>query len=129
MAKVLAESIPAENRVKPTRQPQRSQHGWHKEAAPQVIENFPTVDDGQAVGYIPCFGSDDGQQPGQQLPIAANPAAQTAGIDQVAGGIFFIQDDIRHQRGAPVNSLKEIVAEQGVFAHLTDQAALEGRTS
>jgi len=65
------------------------------------------------------------EQPGQQLPVAANPTPHAVGVHQVARRKFLVQGDICDQRGSSVNPFKQVVAEKGILANLTGQAAFK----
>ncbi len=79
------------------------------------------------MGMVPLFAREQGQKPGQQLPIAADPALQAAGVDQVARRVFLVQNNVRDQRRASNDPLEQVMAEQGVLADLPFQAALKSR--
>ena len=72
-----------------------------------------------------CAGT-RGQQPRQQLPVAAHPAVCAASVGQVVRRVVLVKDDVGDQAGAAVDALEQIVAEQGILGHPAGQAALEG---
>ena len=65
-------------------------------------------------------------QPGQQLPVAADPAVQAPDILRITRREPFVEHDVRGQRGAAVQPLEQIMADQCVFRHPAHQALAEG---
>ncbi len=121
---------PHQRRAGQQAQPGRRQHdhqGGSHQAAAQVIEDFPAVDERQPVGLLPAAGARHArQQPGQQLPVAANPAMHPPGVHQVMRRVVFDQHDIGNQGHPAMSAFKQVVAEQGVFRDAPGQAGLEG---
>ena len=66
---------------------QRRRH----QAAPQVVEDLPTGQGRQRISLAPSrLHRHPGQQPGQQLPVAANPAVAATGIGAISGWILLV---------------------------------------
>ncbi len=68
-----------------------------------------------------------GQQPGDELPVAADPAVASLDVGAVAGRIFLVQLHVAEQAGAGVAALQQIVAEYAVFRKAASQRLLERR--
>ncbi len=98
-------------------------HGRRRhQAAPQVVEDLPARDEGQAVAGEARAAGDPGEQPAQDLPVAAHPAVLAPGVDEDARRVVVHDLHVRDERGARVEALEEVVRQEGVLGH----APLEG---
>ena len=117
---------PGRRQLGPAQQEERGQ-GDRQQAAPQVVEQFPARQRRQGVGRTAAIGSGHtGQQPAQQLPVAAHPAITSAGIGLIGGRILFIQQHVGQQGRAQVAAFQQVMAENPVFRKALTQRALEG---
>ena len=65
-------------------------------------------------------------QPGQKLPVAADPPVPAAHVSAVAGGIFLVHHDIAQQPCARVTPFDKIVAQDPVLGETSGERPLEG---
>ena len=65
------------------------------------------------------------REPGQQLPVAPDPAVLAPGVGQVAGGVVVVDDDVGGQAGAGVAPLDQVVREQRVLGEAAVRRLLE----
>ena len=98
-------------------QPQPAGHKQRKQrrrqqTAAQVVQDFPAADDREIIRDRAFVNrGDPRQEPGQQLPVSANPAARATQMNKVMRRIVFVQDDVGYQPDAPVNPFDQIVTE------------------
>ena len=96
------------------------------EAPPEVVEHLPPL--GQRQGILPtAVGRRHGPaEPGEQLPVAADPAVLAAGVGVVAGREVVEQLDVAHEPAAGVVPLDQVVAEDLVLGERPAGGRLEG---
>ncbi len=105
---------------------EQPQQGRQKQAAPQIVEDHPAADPRQAVGHTPTPGGRHArQQPGEELPVAAQPAVEARHRGQQVRRKVLEQRHVRNEGGAAVQALEQVVAEQGVVRNPPGQAGLE----
>src|SRR5690606_31761165 len=87
-----------------------------RQRAPHVVEDLPAPDDGERVAPPAAarvaYG---GEQPREELPVAADPAVEPHGPRAVARGVVVEELEVRDERGAGVVALEEVVREDGVL--------------
>ncbi len=128
-----------EERQRPDRQRQRAagqpgpgeQEEGHQQraehAAAEVVGDLPAVDQRELVRQpAPQRGGHPGQQPRQQLPVAAHPAVHAHRVAGVVGRVALEEDDVGRERGSPVDALEEVVADERVLGHAVLHAPHEG---
>ena len=109
----------------PAEHEQREREG-RDQAAPQVVGDLPAIDERELVPEsLPALRGDLGQEPGQQLPVTAQPAVHAHGIRGVVLRIAFEEHDVGGQRRATVDPLEEVVADERVLRDATFDAAHE----
>ena len=68
---------------------------------------------------------DPGEEPREQLPVAAHPTVHAPRVDRVVGRIPLEEHDVCNERGAAVDPLEEVVACERVLGYATLDAAHE----
>ena len=91
--------------------------GRGDQAAAKIIEDLPARDQRQPVALQAFTGGHDGKEPEEDLPVAPHPPMLSPGVGEHARRIVVHHFDVRHQRGAGVETLEQVVREQGVFGH------------
>ena len=115
----------APRQEKPCGQDQGNKAG-RNQASPQIVDHLPPVDPGHTVWQPGAAGTGHiGEDPGQQLPVAADPAMQPAGIFRIAAREIFVEHDIGGERGAAVRAFEQVVAQNTVFGHPAVHASVE----
>ena len=110
----------------PARHEQEHQRRGHQ-AATQVVEYLPARQGRQRVTLAPvAVPRNPGHQPGQQLPVSADPAMAAADVGGIGGGIFLVHLNIGQQARARVTALDQVMAEDGVVREARGHRALEG---
>ena len=109
----------------PPRHQQRQQRRRH-EAAAQVVENLPAPDRRQRVALEAAPRRHEGEQPEQDLPVAAHPPVLPPCVRQHARRVVVHELDVRHQRDACVQPFEQIVGEQRVLRHRVFERRDEG---
>ncbi|MDT4817730.1 hypothetical protein FQZ97_508130 [compost metagenome] len=111
-------------------QPARQEHGQEcrrLQAAPQVVGDLPARQAGQAVALVAPLGvRRPGQGPGQQLPVAANPAVAALRIAAVARRELLVELHVAEQSGTGEAALDQVVAEDAVIREVAVEGVLEG---
>ncbi len=99
-------------RDQPAEQQQQQRRHRHQ-AAPQIVENAPAVDQRQRIGLgSAAVGRHARQDPRRDLPVAANPAMLALAVTHVVERQVLEQLNIAGQRHARVRPFDQIVAEQ-----------------
>ena len=119
-------------------QQQQQRHCRGNQTAPQVIEDFPLGQGREWIlpaaacatvleiaGGISAVGGYAAQQPGCNLPIAADPAVPAAHVRAVGGWILLVQLHIAQQAGPRMTAFEQVVAEYPVFGEAATERALE----
>ncbi len=97
-----------------------------KEAAAEIVEDQPAFEQPQGiVGFAAAGGRNDGQKPGQDLPVAANPALAAIDIGDEAGGMVLDQLDIVDEAAAGEAAFDQVVAEDGIVGKAHSDGGLE----
>ena len=119
---------------RPAQQQQRGE-GGRREAAPQVVEDLPARQRRQRVLHghrMPTAWcgtgrqAQRGQEPRDDLPVAADPAVAAAHVGVVARRRILEQLHVADQSRACVAALQQVVAEDAVFRQAPAQHPLEG---
>ena len=117
---------PGGRRQGPCQQQQGRQDRRHQAAA-QVVEQLPARQQREGVGQAPPIGTGHPrQQPGGELPVAANPAVAAVDVSAVAGRILLIQGHVAQEPGAGVAPLQEVVAQDAVLREAPMDRLVEG---
>ncbi len=93
--------------------------GRSRQRAAQIIQHLPAADRRHAVAQWP-------QHPGQELPVAPDPAMVAARRDIVPRREILHDLHVRRQSGSGEDALEEVVAEHGGFGHPASQGGFEG---
>ena len=94
--------------------------------APQVVEDLPARDEGQAVPREARLRPDEGEEPAQDLPVAAGPAVLAARVGEDARRVVVHHLDVRHEAGAGVDPLEQVVGEERVVGDAPLERRREG---
>ena len=98
--------------------PGRHQHQQQRrrdQASPQVVEDLPAPDHRQRVALDPVARRHEGEEPGEDLPVAADPPVLAARVREQARGVLVHELDVGHQRDARVEPLEQVVRQQDVL--------------
>ncbi len=105
----------------------QERHGRRRhQAAPQVVEDLPPRDERQPIAPPAGARRHHGQQPPQDLPVAAHPAMLAFRMREHARRIVVDDLDVGDERRARVQPLEQVVRQQGVLRHAIPRAP--GRT-
>src|SRR5205814_9508893 len=106
----------------PTSQ-KRGDRRRRQETASKIGGNLPTGDERELVALEARTGRDEREEPPQDLPVATHPAVLAPRVREHARGIVIDHLEVGDERRARVESLEEIVRQQGILGH----AVLESR--
>ena len=109
----------------PRDEPRQREHRRH--AAAHVVEHLPARHRRERIHAAAARAGNLRHQPGQELPVAADPAVHPARRGEIARRVVVEHLDVRDQRGARERALDQIVAEQRVLGEATRRGLLERR--
>ena len=92
----------------PSGDEEREQHRRH-EAAPEVVQDFPARNQRERIALDAVALGDEGEQPQQDLPIAADPSVLPPRMRKHARRILIDQFDVRDESDAGMKALEEVV--------------------
>ncbi len=96
------------------------------EAAPEVVEDFPTGQGRYRVfSRRPTRPGHAGQKPRGDLPVSPDPAVAPRIVLAVTGREILDQPDVARQSGAGVGAFQEVVAQNPVLGQAAGQGARE----
>ena len=110
---------------RPARHQHRQEHG-RGEAPPQVVQNLPAADERQRVALDAVARRDEGKEPEENLPVAANPAMLPPRVRQDAGGILVHELHVGDQGHPRMEPLEQVVRQQRVLRHAVVERGHEG---
>ena len=105
---------------------QQQDQGGRDQAPPQVVEDLPALHGRQGVRAPPPRRGHPAADPGEDLPVAADPAMLAAGVRVVAGREVVEQLGVAQQAAAGEVPLDEVVAEDEVLGEGVPGGGLEG---
>ncbi len=112
--------------VQPARH-QQDQRGDGHQAPAQVVQQLATRQQAEPVAFPACARArGPRQQPGQQLPVATDPARTALGVGGVAFGVILVQAHIADQARAGIAAFQQVVAEDAVLWQAALERMLEG---
>jgi hypothetical protein len=97
-----------------------------EQAATEIVDDLEAVHEAELVRHASALClRDAGEEPRQQLPVAAHQAVEAMKVGRVVDWIIFVNDDVRRESTPTVHAFEEVVTEQSVLGDSPLEATLE----
>ena len=94
---------------------EEQQPGRLDQAAAQVVADLPAREQREPVGLGAVGPGHPAAKPGQELPVAPDPAVLAQGKAEVARGVVVVDHDVGDEAGAGVVALDQVVRQERVL--------------